>query len=203
MFSPPFDPFGNVCWPVYVLQGKGGFGQVVKARNLVDGQIYAVKKIKLRTAQSDNKIFREVNALSRLSHRFIVRYYTTWLEESDPTSSNVSSNSGSYDPEDQTAGASFSTEIPDSGSGSFTDPTSIDLDELMQQDENQTSSFPSIHFTSGDVADDSSDEEDIDSLQLAEPSKTNNWDQVYAPPMSQRTLYIQMVYQLFMFPDLY
>ena len=43
-----------------------------------------VKKIRLKTMQSDTKIFREVNALSRLSHRNIVRYYTTWVETSEP-----------------------------------------------------------------------------------------------------------------------
>ena len=45
----------------------------------------AVKKIKLRDVRND-KIFREVSALSRLNHRFIVRYYTTWVETSDAPS---------------------------------------------------------------------------------------------------------------------
>ncbi|KAL5519904.1 hypothetical protein ACEPAG_1564 [Sanghuangporus baumii] len=181
-------------WQQLEVLGKGGFGQVVKAKNLVDGAIYAVKKIKLKPNQADNKIFREVNALSRLSHRYIVRYYTTWLEESEPTSSNASSDSGrgSDDPEDHTAGAfsasqSNGTATPDSQS--FGDPTSIDLNELVTTDDNQTSSFPSIHFTSGDVADDSSDEEDADSVQLVERR-----NRVYAAPMTIRTLYIQMEY---------
>ncbi|KAF5387415.1 hypothetical protein D9757_007773 [Collybiopsis confluens] len=62
-------------------RGKGAFGSVVKARNRIDNRIYAVKKVRLRTTQSD-KIFCEVNALSRLSHRFIICYYTTWVETS-------------------------------------------------------------------------------------------------------------------------
>jgi len=33
--------------------------------------------------QRDSKNFREVNALSGLSHRNIVRYYTTWVETFD------------------------------------------------------------------------------------------------------------------------
>jgi translation initiation factor 2-alpha kinase 4 len=68
-----------------LVQGKGAFGSVVKARNKIDNRIYAVKKIRLKTQQSDSKIFREVNALSRLSHRFIVRYFTTWVETSENT----------------------------------------------------------------------------------------------------------------------
>lgn len=183
----------------------------MKARNLIDGGIYAgvpcglqlffqrliarsVKKIKLRTAQADSKIFREVNALSRLNHRFIVRYYTTWLEESEPTSSSASSDSGassSGNMDDQTAGA-YSSNTP--SFENFNDPRSIDLKELMKQDDHQNNEFPSIHFTSGDVLDDDSEDEDeatnswqVDSLKNG---KQNN---IFAPPLITRTLYIQMV----------
>ncbi|KAF8655998.1 hypothetical protein AX16_002818 [Volvariella volvacea WC 439] len=81
-------------WEELELLGKGAFGSVVKARNKIDSRIYAVKKIKLRAFQADTRIFREVNALSRLSHRNIVRYYTTWLETSEPMSTVVSDESG-------------------------------------------------------------------------------------------------------------
>ncbi|KAI9297132.1 Serine/threonine-protein kinase [Neoconidiobolus thromboides FSU 785] len=62
--------------------GRGGFGEVVKARNKLDGRIYAIKKVKLDTKDTENsrKILREVSALSRLHHQYIVRYYTAWLE---------------------------------------------------------------------------------------------------------------------------
>ena len=48
--------------------------------------------------QSDTKILREVNALSRLSHRNIVRYYTTWVETSEPQSTAASDDSGAEFP---------------------------------------------------------------------------------------------------------
>ncbi|KXN81004.1 Serine/threonine-protein kinase gcn2 [Leucoagaricus sp. SymC.cos] len=82
-------------WEELELLGKGAFGSVVKARNKIDNRIYAVKKIRLKTQQSDTKIFREVNALSRLSHRFIVRYYTTWVETSENAVSGSTAASGS------------------------------------------------------------------------------------------------------------
>lgn len=145
-----------------------------------------MKKIRLRTAAGDNKFFREVNALSRLSHRYIVRYYTTWLEESEPTSSNVSSDSGddgSENSSDHTAGISMN-KVPSED----WDPTRFDIDELVLHEDTQTSSFPSIHFTSGDVADDSSDEEENSKPLVAEKHGI-----ITPPPLVRRTLYIQMV----------
>ncbi|KAI1354991.1 serine/threonine-protein kinase gcn2 [Xylaria sp. FL0043] len=61
--------------------GKGGFGEVVKARKKLDGQIYAIKKITQRSQSSLTEILKEVRLLSQLSHPAVVRYYNTWLEE--------------------------------------------------------------------------------------------------------------------------
>ncbi|KAI8633188.1 serine/threonine-protein kinase gcn2 [Xylariaceae sp. FL1651] len=61
--------------------GKGGFGEVVKARKKLDGQIYAIKKITQRSQTSLTEILKEVRLLSQLSHPAVVRYYNTWLEE--------------------------------------------------------------------------------------------------------------------------
>jgi translation initiation factor 2-alpha kinase 4 len=75
--------------------GRGGFGRVFKARLLLDGGVYAVKKVELKPdrRRNDAKIFREVNALAKLNHRFIVRYYTTWIEEDDADSALASEDS--------------------------------------------------------------------------------------------------------------
>ncbi|KAL7625503.1 eukaryotic translation initiation factor 2-alpha kinase [Parahypoxylon ruwenzoriense] len=61
--------------------GKGGFGEVVKARKKLDGQIYAIKKITQRSQASLSEVLKEVRLLSQLSHPAVVRYYNTWLEE--------------------------------------------------------------------------------------------------------------------------
>jgi eukaryotic translation initiation factor 2-alpha kinase 4 len=61
--------------------GKGGFGEVVKARQKLDGQIYAIKKITQRSQASLTEVIKEVRLLSRISHPAVVRYYGTWIEE--------------------------------------------------------------------------------------------------------------------------
>ena len=62
--------------------GKGGFGEVLKARNRVDNRFYAIKKINLDPENVDynRKILREVMTLSRLQHDRVVRYYQAWIE---------------------------------------------------------------------------------------------------------------------------
>lgn len=60
--------------------GKGGFGEVVKVRNRMEGTFYAIKKIKHRVHKLDS-LLNEVLSLARLNHQYIVRYYGTWVEE--------------------------------------------------------------------------------------------------------------------------
>ncbi|ODV89249.1 hypothetical protein CANCADRAFT_16753, partial [Tortispora caseinolytica NRRL Y-17796] len=59
--------------------GKGAYGEVVKARNRLDGRFYAIKKIR-HTKKDISTILTEVLLLSRLNHQYVVRYYTAWLE---------------------------------------------------------------------------------------------------------------------------
>lgn len=61
--------------------GRGGFGQVVKARNKLDNRFYAVKKISQNSAGALKDTLSEIMLLSRLNHPYVVRYYTAWLEE--------------------------------------------------------------------------------------------------------------------------
>jgi eukaryotic translation initiation factor 2-alpha kinase 4 len=61
--------------------GKGGFGEVVKARKKLDGQFYAIKKITQKSSASLTEVLKEVRLLSQLSHPYVVRYYNTWTEE--------------------------------------------------------------------------------------------------------------------------
>jgi len=61
--------------------GKGGFGEVVRARKKLDGQDYAIKKITQKSQATLSEILKEVRLLSQLSHPAVVRYFNTWLEE--------------------------------------------------------------------------------------------------------------------------
>ena len=74
------------------LVGKGSFSDVFKVRNRIDGQYYAVKRLKKQCSnESEKKICeREASILSLLSHRadqfpdlscHIIRYYASWFEE--------------------------------------------------------------------------------------------------------------------------
>lgn len=60
--------------------GKGGFGEVFKARSRMEGTFYAIKKIKHRAHKLDS-LLSEVLSLARLNHQYIVRYYGTWVEQ--------------------------------------------------------------------------------------------------------------------------
>ncbi|XP_068083326.1 eukaryotic translation initiation factor 2-alpha kinase 1 isoform X2 [Anabrus simplex] len=65
---------------------KGGFGEVYKARNKLDGEEYAIKKIWLcyRNRNYFIQSLREVKLLARLNHPNIVSYKAAWLEPMSP-----------------------------------------------------------------------------------------------------------------------
>ena len=70
--------------------GRGAYGSVYRARNRIDGQEYAIKKVKLRgcdksalkeDAVFDDRLIREVKTFARISgHPNVVRYYAAWTE---------------------------------------------------------------------------------------------------------------------------
>lgn len=164
-----------------------------------------VKKVRLtKTPLNDSKIFREVNALSKLYHRNIVRYYTTWFENSEPSSSTASGDSTDSSAEEGL------TSVPDHASerhlpinGQFT----FDLDDFDDLSVSR-SSFPSIHFAGSDSSDSggestsSSEDDEFGGLFKSSKSKSKSGPAALTlgspPPVPStpgvpRTLYIQMV----------
>ncbi|PIK44682.1 putative eukaryotic translation initiation factor 2-alpha kinase 4 [Apostichopus japonicus] len=79
-----FEVLGNI--------GKGGFGNVFRVRNRLDGNAYAIKRIVLnpKSKELNKKITREVKLLSRLNHENVVRYFNSWIEVSDDTATTDS-----------------------------------------------------------------------------------------------------------------
>ncbi|KAJ7220218.1 kinase-like domain-containing protein [Mycena pura] len=184
-------------WEELEMLGKGAFGSVVKARNKIDSRIYAVKKIRLSTTHSDTKIFREVNALSRLSHRFIVRYFTTWVETAEASSTTVSDDSGAE------SGTDGMTSVPDTSEQErrilSSDLVAFDLADLDDMGSGSRSSFPSIHFSrsssprtdDGDVDEDESSSGSNADVAFVEFSSAQTTLPM-TPTFLSRTLYIQM-----------
>ncbi|CAD1473469.1 unnamed protein product, partial [Heterotrigona itama] len=72
----------------------GGFGDVFKALNRLDGIEYAVKKIKVRSGRVKNIMqhLEEVKTLAKLNHTNIVSYKGAWIEPSIFTRNLVSSS---------------------------------------------------------------------------------------------------------------
>ncbi|KAG8734066.1 hypothetical protein FRC11_012669 [Ceratobasidium sp. 423] len=177
-------------WEELEFLGKGGFGSVVKARNKLDGRIYAVKKIRLRGAD-DAKIYREITALSKLSNRFIVRYYTAWLE-------TLQSGANSPTDSDGSTASSDTTEAQTVTNDSSADAAILfNLDDLPPPGSSPYTgtSFPGIHFRENSQSqsrsshgfDDSSDEDEDDPPVVAFVQA-----KAATPKVNPRILYIQM-----------
>lgn len=154
--------------------------------------IDAIKKIKLRPEDNEQKVFREVNALSRLNHQFIVRYFTCWLETSAPppplsSTSTQFPHSQQQPPRLHPSASSLSIASPTtpgmsssissfghsstkSGGGNnnlaFDDaifqPNFDDILSVRGTTQSRSSSFPAIHFGAEESDESDSEEEDSD-----------------------------------------
>ena len=70
---------GGVTWRLLQYVGRGGFGEVFKARNVKTGQVVAIKH--LLNCQYADRFKREARALSRLQEPGIVRFITYFEDE--------------------------------------------------------------------------------------------------------------------------
>ena len=163
-FAPKFysryaQDFEEVC-----VLGKGGFGEVVKARNRLDGRFYAIKKIR-HTEDKLSKILNEVMLLARLNHQYVVRYFAAWLEDDhDFGSSAIDSSDDEFD----TKNEEDSYDDSDSDVPSFSDTrtNSQSFTDFISGSHNQ-----SIDFT---FSDDDSDIEEIPSKSVSDDDYDND-----------------------------
>ena len=63
------------------LIGSGSFGNVYKCKNKIDNVSYALKIISLN-GENYEKIFRESRIMATLNHKNIVKYNTSWIDNS-------------------------------------------------------------------------------------------------------------------------
>jgi translation initiation factor 2-alpha kinase 4 len=190
--------------------GKGGYGEVVKARNRLDGREYAIKQITQTSGAKLTEILSEVMLLSRLNHRYVVRYFTAWLEDHD---SVHGASMEETDEEDDSAAISFteSTASVTRSCSNATDGRHVKA-ESEQSDDSQgihfgestggldfisnSNSYPNIEF--GFSSDESGDEESSEGNDLASESEKSVKQNILRRTVSNErrrgkvTLYIQM-----------
>ncbi|KAK5111200.1 hypothetical protein LTR62_005228 [Meristemomyces frigidus] len=132
--------------------GKGGFGEVAKARNKLDGGVYAIKKIK-QAPQLLDQVISEVMLLNRLNHPYVVRYFATWVE-SDVVSAI----------EDDLTTTGTTVSAVDTSSGSSSDGPRMDFgyQSTGGLDFVSSSGYPQIEFGNDDDDDDDEDDTDDD-----------------------------------------
>ncbi|XP_053658154.1 eukaryotic translation initiation factor 2-alpha kinase 1-like [Anopheles marshallii] len=108
----------------------GGFGKVYRSRNKLDDNVYAVKKVTIRSTTIKNVLVHlaEVKTLASLNHINIVPYKAAWLEPlMSPGKNSVNStstidddeSSSSEDDEDETHRTKDSLRRPEHDSEEF------------------------------------------------------------------------------------
>jgi translation initiation factor 2-alpha kinase 4 len=139
--------------------GKGGFGEVVRARKMIDGRLYAIKKITQRSQETLSEMLKEVRLLSQMNHPAVVRYYNTWLEEI-PDFSDAEGDTSTEGPETEPSRDTISRNI----NIEFTESKSRGLDFMS------SSGHPYIEFGYESAIEDDEDDEDEDDDEASSSS---------------------------------
>ncbi len=66
----------NINYDQLELLGKGSYGHVYKVFHKLDEQFYAIKKVFIK----DIKDINEIKLLSKLNHKYIVKYCNSWID---------------------------------------------------------------------------------------------------------------------------
>ena len=164
----PSDSYSRYAreWVEMGRLGRGGYGEVLKARHNLDGRIYAIKKIRQDSSAALTDVLHEVMLLSRLDHPYVVRYYAVWREDALPdisesgeeTTSSIempSSNAGGVLSSIEfghtaTSGLDFVSsgghpliEFEDDSSDTDTDSEAVESSEEIETQENSSQNAPS------------------------------------------------------------
>ncbi|ANZ77111.1 BA75_03673T0 [Komagataella pastoris] len=178
--------------------GKGAYGEVVKARNKLDGRFYAIKKIRHKEDKLSS-ILNEVLLLARLNHQYVVRYYAAWLEDDYVLNPRENDN-----PFDSTASESETEAESDTRS----EPqNSLSHSHSAVDFISNSMSYPDIEFGFSDEEDQSDGTEDaatgtgtdMDNISVdftfgSEDEKTDRISPHNKKMNKKSTLFIQMEY---------
>lgn len=137
-FEQDFEVLGSL--------GEGGQGAVYKVRSKVDGCLYAVKKVELpgsvqRDSPELEQALREVRSMATMPpHANVVRYHTSWIEESSGDEDSASTES-----------------VRGSEAGSLNDSSAkgVPVDTVAQEETsvlNETEPSFSLDFSSGSIS---------------------------------------------------
>lgn len=185
--------------------GRGGYGEVVKARHKLENQAYAIKKIKQTSASALNKVLSEIVMLSQLNHPNVVRYFTAWTESEAPnrpessfsssSSSSISLTNGECDElfTRSSGGLDFiGAEPPEIIFGYDDDEEGAELrasEETEEVQNSDTQSEPKSHDWNVEESEGESDQATGDQLMLQKRRRSSSHDL-----LTETTLYIQMQY---------
>lgn len=179
--------------------GKGGYGSVVKARNRLDSNFYAVKIINKCTEAALDKVLNEVRLLSQLNHPNVVRYYTAWKEVDILSTSEYHDDSS-----DETESSSEETEVSDlvfpRSSGGL-DFIGSNNDKVFSDEEWTEDEADKDAVTEGDGIVFGDDDNGLDKLRSSPEGSVEEHQTAQARQRSSsqleavhNTLYIQMEY---------
>lgn len=182
--------------------GKGGYGSVVKARNRLDSNFYAVKIINKCTEIALDKVLNEVRLLSQLNHPNVVRYYTAWKEVDAP-----SMNENHDDSSDETESSSEEAEAMDlvfARSSGGLDFIGSNNDKPFSDEESTEDELDGGAVSEDDGIVFGEDDDETSEKPQAQP-RPDNLGQTHTVPQVRRqsssrqeavnnTLYIQMEY---------
>lgn len=163
--------------------GKGGYGRVVKARNKLDGQDYAIKIVRQKKASKMTNSLSEVMLLSRLTHSYLVRYFQAWVEDGVDSPMTTDDETTETDATETSATPTRSKQVTQSG---YTDETESE-ESSDQEDtgfETHTGGLDLVSSASGysavefgydsDVFESESDDDDEEEDELDEEEESED-----------------------------
>lgn len=189
--------------------GKGAFGEVIKARNRLDGRFYAIKKIR-HTEDRLTSILNEVMLLARLNHQYVVRYYAAWVEKNyghDESAFESTDDEGFSDDESEEDSITSFNKQKGLGSFDFTGSNmgssrvslsrpNMSKSHTLDFISNSLQGGPQIEFgfSSGDEDENFDNDVEDDGSFSADEDISSDRITFSKPPKTISTLFIQMEY---------